>query len=156
MPEFTNWADVIGRYKQLDSLAGGAKEVTSHYILPAEYELEGRLAGVFTVPFSLTNVTAKDLVIDMVRVRAGIGKEKDLQVIKDSIDERIKRLIMGEDVMMVTSDNGTVAGIRGNVGGTVWMSNEDYHPTFGHGDTKEFITDSSQLEDERNARGVFP
>jgi len=40
-------------------------EVNSHYLAPAAQRLDAMLAGWFSVPFSSTNLTAKDLSIDL-------------------------------------------------------------------------------------------
>lgn len=149
------WDEVVGRHKALEGLGAGADDVNSHWILPAQYELESRLAGFFTIPFSTTNLTAKDLVIDMVRVRAAVGKEKDTKPIADRLDARIDALKSGADQMLVSSSDGSINSIQANVGGTVWSTTEDYHATFGHGDFIDFRTDSSQVRDEADDRGDF-
>ena len=149
------WDQVVGRYSSLVALGAGAADVGSHYIVPAQQELESRLAGFFTVPFSTTNMTAQDLVIDMVRVRAAIGKEKDINTFADRLEARIGRLKDGTDFMLVSSSDGSTNPVQANVGGTVWSTTQDFHPTFGHGDFIDFKTDSSQVRGEAEDRGEF-
>jgi len=143
------WSDVIGRYKVLSTL-GGDSEVGSAYIGPAIAEVEGRLSGAYTVPFSDNNVTARDLAIDLVYARAQMSRDGNIsdRVFKN-IDARIERLINGTMTMLTTS--GDVLKSSGQ--GDAWSSTEDYPPTHGVSDIEVSIVSSQQLYDEAIARG---
>lgn len=149
---FVKWDDIVRRYTHLSKLGGGADTLEPAYVVPAEQELHGRLANRFTVPFSSTNLTAVDLVIDMVRVRAGIGKEKAINEVMERLDKRIERLLAGQEAMLVSSNDGSVAAVYAATGEAVWGSDTGYHPTFGHGEVIDFFVDSSRLYDEEQER----
>lgn len=154
MSNYVEWDDVIRRYSQLSRLNRGSVELNDSFIAPAERELDSRLAGFFTVPFSTTNQTAIDLVIDITFYRAGLGKEKDRTVLKKDLDNRINMLKDGEAAMMISSTNGTITA-EFSGGRTPWSDTQDFIPAFGHGPFEEYIVDSSQIESERIARGDF-
>lgn len=155
MEDYVLWDDVILRYSHLDQLGGGSEKVKETYITPAEHELHGRLSSRYTVPFSSTNITAKDLVIELVRIRAGLGKERRMEKVVEAFDLRIARLISGAETMMISSSNGNIASITPDAGNAVWASNADYHPTFGHGDERDFVVSSQMLQDEQDERGIY-
>ncbi|KKK95240.1 hypothetical protein LCGC14_2674820, partial [marine sediment metagenome] len=89
MSNYVQWDDVIRRYSQLTKLNRGSVELNDSFIDPAERELESRLAGFFTVPFSDTNLTAIDIVIDMTFYKAKLEEEKDRATFKKDLDTRI-------------------------------------------------------------------
>jgi len=146
---YIEWDDVVSRYASVNRV-GGAEEVSSAHIVYAESELNGRLSPKFTVPFSSNNFTAKDLSIEMTYVRIGNLNIEDRETLQKSIDDRIQRLLDGEENMMDT--DGAV--LQQSVGGTLWSSSQDYVPTFGHGDTTDFEVDPNLVLDEEAKRGT--
>lgn len=147
------WNDVVLRYKSLKDLTGGAQELHDAYILPAEAEITSRLAGKFTIPFSSNNITAVDLIIDLVRIRGGSYKEKDRSSMLEAFNERIERLLNGTDGMSVIVDSALTTVFAGDqLGASTWSSTEDYEPTFGRGEFEDFLVSSEQIQDEYDAQ----
>ena len=147
MARYVNWDDVVGRYPGIASI-GGADQVGSDYIQYAEVEIEGRLAERYTVPFSDNNLTIRDLVIDLVYVKAGNLSVEDYEQMADRLDKRIERLLEGREAMVTTS--GDI--IQRADEGAAWSSTQDYAPTFGVGDVLDMHPDDTQIEDENDAR----
>ena len=147
MGRYIDWSDVTKRYrgigKDLDST-----EVGSAYIPYAEAEVDGRLASKYTVPFSNNNLTAKDLAIDIVYLKAGNLKVEETEKLQTMIDAKFERLLSSNEVMLTTS--GDV--INQGVAGTVWSTTQNYHPTFGMSHTEYLEVDSSMVSDEEDAR----
>ncbi len=152
---FIQWDVVVKRYTQAARVNRGAEELRDSFIDPAEAELNGRLSGYFTVPFSGTNLTAVDLAIDLTFARMGVMKAKDLTTFITGIDTRIERIKLGKQAMMVSSSNNTVNPVVASDKEGAWSDTKEFHPTFGHGSVEEFIVSSAQVRDERNARGEF-
>ena len=146
------WEEVITRYPRLSSLTGGAEELESSYVLPAEGEVTSRLANKFTIPFSNNNVTAKDLVIDLIRIRGGSYKEKDREDMQERFDKRVERLLTGTDGMVTIVDSLFAVVFAGDGAPSIWSSTEDYPPTFGVGSVEDFLVSSEQIQDEYDAQ----
>ena len=142
---YLEWNDVTNRYGV--STLGDASDVTSTHIVYAENELNSRLAPKFTVPFSDNNLTAKDLSIDLTYLRVGDLKTKEYDAFKKRVDERIARLLKGEE-NMVNDDGSTIQ----SVGGTLWSNTEQYTPVFGFGEVEDFEVDPDLVQDENDAR----
>lgn len=148
MGRYIDWDDVVARYPSI-STVGGALEVNTSYIQYAEAMVDGRLSSKFTIPFSDNNLTVKDLCIEMVYKRAGNLSTKESDKIGAWLEARFKGLLEGDENMITSS--GDI--IQKSTGGLVWSSTENYHPTFGVGNTLSFEVDSSQIEAEEDARG---
>ena len=99
MGRYVEWSDVVDRYSLLDSL-GGAAEVGSTYIQYCEAMVDGKLACLFTPPFSNNNLTVKDLVIDEVFLKASRTRDKTYDKVNESLMERYKGLLGGDSKMV--------------------------------------------------------
>lgn len=149
MGRYIEWDDLVGRYSQINKL-GGAENVGSNFIAYAEGEVDARLACAYTVPFSSspdTPITVKDLAIDFALLKATFGKEKSWDRMKAMLDEKIAMICEGK--ISIVGVDGTAIG---QVGGTIWSSNQTYTPIFGMGDTIDFVVDSDRIDDEDDAR----
>lgn len=145
-----NWKDVNEAYPESAKLAD-ATQADSVHVYFAVSELESRMAQRFTVPFSINNLTAKDLAIDLTMMRLFKYKEpKKYDSLKKAVDERIAALFSGLQ-SMVLADGTTLQ----SVGGTVYSTTEDYHPVFGMSPIELSVVDSQQINDEETDRG-FP
>jgi hypothetical protein len=149
---YINWDDVVGRYSQINK-HGGAADIGSNFIQYAEAEVDARLASCYSVPFvsgvGSTPITVKDLAIDVTYLKATIGaKSKAWDQIKNSVNDRIKMICNGDSQIV-----GPGGDPLAQIAGTIWGSNEDYHPIFGMGDTLDFVVDSDRIDDEDDARG---
>lgn len=154
MGAIIKWDDVVIRYREAEK-ARDSKDADRAYILPAEVELNGWLCTGFAVPFSSTNLTAKDLAIDLAFLRIGVMKIKDRNTFMKSMQERLKRIRSGIECMMVESSNGFITPISADQSRQAWSDTQDFHPTHGHGPFREFEVSSEQLREERIDRGDF-
>ena len=146
MGRYVNWGDIVGRYAALDK-KGGASEVSTSWISPIEFQIDGLLSPEYSAPFSSNNETVKDLCIELAYIRMGNINIKDRKELKDNFMERIKRIKSGSEAMMTSSGDSIVA-----VGDTIWSSTEDYHSVFDLGEVTNWNVDSSQIEDIDNAK----
>lgn len=147
MGRYATWsADVTPRYPRVTTDSRTVGTVESAYLLPAEFELDARLASRFTVPFSSNNQTVRDLVIDMTLLRIGTTKERD-EGLRASVEARIKALLDGTMVMVTTSGDVAAYPASGVINTTA-----DYHPTFGMGDILDMEVDDERIDDEEGAR----
>lgn len=156
----SSWSQATLRYPELDKLAAvSSTSVTSAQILAnqvdlialAEAQVHGRLASRYTTPFSSTNLTARDLVIDTLFVQNIQSREPaKAEIINTSLEARYKSLLSGEAIMTLADGSAMVM-----VGETAWSSTMDYHPVFGMGDVAGMAVGSSQLIDENAERGGF-
>jgi hypothetical protein len=145
------WTDVLARYGELDKLPNGTSpEVQANLILNAEAVVHGRLASRYSVPFSSSNYTARDLCVDQLYVQTQTARQPEkAKAVADSLNARITALLSGA-AQMIASD-GTVASTM--VGDTVWSSTADYHPVFGMGPIEHASVSSAQVYDEAVGRG---
>jgi len=144
MGRYVNWDDVVGRYPELGPY-GDAAAVESSYIHYAETEVDARLGGFYTTPFSSDNLTAQDLTIDLVYTRMYGRQDPDkVKLVRKDIDDRVRDLRDGVRAMVTTS--GTLLTAGG--GSEPWSTTDGYTPVFGVGDIRNFHPDSSQLYDE--------
>lgn len=148
MGRYIEWDDVVNRYSQISNI-GDAGMVDSTYIIYAENFIDSELCPEFTPPFTSTNLTVKDLCIDVTWLKVGYIKSTNIKALKESVMSRIKRLKDGVSCMFFV--DGTVANI--GQGGFVSSNTENYHPVFGMGDIESFSVDSSQIQDEESNRG---
>ena len=146
-----NWSDVTLRYKVLgDYDSTSAQQVK--YIAFAEAELNRRLSSCYAVPFSSTNITARDLVIDIafantVKFR---DNEKYATVMKH-IDKVTKKLCANDASMIY--DDGSLLLPTGTSGSSkVYSSTQNYEPTFDMDDQINQAPSTDMLEDIEDGR----
>lgn len=140
---YTSWDLVKGRYPSAQS--GTAQtSVSSYYISGAEAELDGRVGKVYVTPF-IAPIPGfiSDLATDMAYYKM-VMFQKNAQILKTSIDERIKGLIDGS-IIIVASGTGLASG------NTAWIS-DSYHSVFGHDDPTNWRADWDQLSADINGR----
>ena len=151
MGHYATWSgDVLGRYPLLTRANSDASAANAAWIVPAEVQLESQLARKFSVPLVNTsgNFTVKDIVIDMVWLRAhNPYDDKRAESLRKSINERIDMLLKGKMQMM--GDDGEV--LAKSSGGVVWSNTMNYPPTFDHRHIFEMETSSSMRYDEQQA-----
>lgn len=107
--------------------------------------VNARLGGVYTVPFSSNNATARLLTVDiamyMLRVRSlAPGDSAEL---KDSIDDLIASLVDGGGVM--ATDSGAILSPV-NPGREVWGSHASYKPVFDMRDSEDQRVDPDLID----------
>ena len=120
----------------------------SAFIGPAEVELEGRLGGFFTVPFSTNNLTVRGLAAELAYLKAVLPDDSaKTEQIRDAVDKSIADLIAGRR-QMITSSGETI----GTAGNQPWSSTKEYHPVFNMRDPVDWGPDVDQLDDEEMER----
>lgn len=146
MGRYIDWADVVDRYPVLSNV-GDAVKMDSTHIVPAESEVDARLAPVFTTPFSSDNVTAQDLSIQLVYLRAGYLKDDNWVNFKDYIDERFDRLTDGSEAMLTSS--GDVLSSQDTT--EAYHTHSGYKPIFDLTDVvkQEIDPDLIDAEDDK-------
>jgi hypothetical protein len=150
MGRYIQWDDIIQRYPNV-AAKGGSNQVGSAYLDYAETELEGRLAGAYTIPFSSNNLTIKDLSIDMVYAKSIMYTDtKKAKVILDYLDKRIGELIDGTATMITTSGDAMFTA-----GDAPWSTTKDYHNTFGVIPIEDQNIDTDRIEDEYDERDFY-
>ena len=150
MPLIT-WKDVNDRYPETAKIAD-ATQADSAHVAYAVAEIEGRLSPRFTVPFSLNNLTARDLAIDATAARLYRYRDTEkAESIENHLAERIAALLTGA-ADMITAD-GTV--IDAGIADLIYSTTENYHPVFGMSPPELSVVNSAQIIDEEADRGRF-
>jgi hypothetical protein len=147
MGRYINWADVVDRYPVMANV-GDAVKMDSTHIVPAESEVDARLAPVFTTPFSSDNVTAQDLAIQLVYLRAGYLKDDNWVNYKNYIDERFDRLTDGSEAMLTSS--GSVLSSQDTT--EAYHTHSNYKPIFDLTDVKSQEVDPDLIDAENDKR----
>jgi phage gp36-like protein len=139
MGRYANWADVTGRYKDAATIVG-AEGVGSYYLGAAEAETDGRLAPVYTVPFTPTPELVKDLVVDLTYYKM-IVLRKDGALLKKYIDDRFAAVIAGT-LTLTTSGTALAASATPSA----WGTHTDYHAPFNAGDPITWQRSQAELD----------
>jgi len=150
---YTSYEEVIIRYPMLKSWGKTEIQVNSDLIYYAEMELNGRLASHFTVPFSASHPTVKDLTIDLAYFNSIKTRvPKDAERIHDVVIGRIDDIKEGKEYIY-TGSGTTIKPTPGTA--QIWSNLQDYHPVHTMlGAENEFTRISSErleaLEDVRD------
>lgn len=143
---YITYDDVVIRYPTFASI-GDAVLAASHYISYAEAEVDARLGAAFSPPFDRSNLTVRDLAVDISYLRSIRGKTEEYDALKKSIDERIAALNAGTMVMIAS---GAVLDPPSGA----WSNTQNYHPIFTAAlPIEDMVVDSMQLIDEATERG---
>lgn len=118
-------AELKARYKAFETKKNF--NVSSDAIYYAEKEVEAGLAPAYSVPFSASHPTVKDLCIDMVYARYLRTNEpkKGMQIYK-MVKERIKGIVNGDEPIITGSGYLDPVSSGADLPGS---TTEDYHPT---------------------------
>lgn len=150
---YVDYEEVIIRYPMIKTWAKTEAQVNSDLIYYAETELNSRLASHFSVPFSASHPTVKDLTIDLAYYNAIKTRvPKDAKRIHDVIIGRIDAIKDGKEYIY-TGSNTTITPNPNT--GQVWSNVMDYHPVHSmlgaeHEDTHVSSERLADLEDERD------
>ena len=150
---YATFAELIVRYPVVAKWATNTVDVSSDLIYNAENELNGRFASHFSVPFSASHPTVKDLTLDLSYYNAIKTRvPKDAQRIHDVIIGRINDIKEGKEYIYTGS--GTTIAPNASTD-QVWSNLQDYHPVHSMlGAESPFTHISSErlqdLEDERS------
>lgn len=106
MSRYIEWTDVVDRYKDAGTY-GDEDTIDKGYIVPAEAEVDGRLARMYSVPFVNTPAApdiVRDLCIDLTYIKLTQGKMKTEELQK-SLAARFADILSGK---LEVSVNGTL------------------------------------------------
>lgn len=142
-----NWKDVTTRYPEIGTMNKGSEEVNEAHIPYAVAELESRLGVRYAVPFESTNLTARDLAIDITYIKLARGNSEKVTEVKEHVDELIEALLSGEATML--DESGVVVPMDST---GISSTTENYVPTFGIGGPLLAEVDCTRVEDEEAAR----
>lgn len=139
MGRYANWADVTGRYKDAATIVG-AEGIGSYFLSAAEGETDGRLAGLYSVPFTPTPEVVKDLVVDLTYYKMIILR-KDAALLKDYIDARFSDIISGT---LTLTSSGVALGQSAE--GSAWGTHQGYHAPFNASDPITWARSQAELD----------
>jgi len=146
------YEDVIARYPSVATWGKTETEVNSDLIYYAEMELNSRLSAYYSVPFSASHPTVKDLAIELTYYKALVTKKpKEAEEVRKAILGRLDDLKEGREFIF-TGSNTTIA--PSGQEDEIWSTTQDYHPTHGMLDPANEYTgiDSDWLDDEESER----
>ena len=124
---YISYSDVIQRYPMLKTWSGNSPMLNDE-ITYAEQELNGRMAPNFTVPFSGSHPTVKDLAIDLTYYRAVRLRDPEVaEKFKEGILGRIEDIKAGKEY--IYTDSNTTIAPDAALGEEIWCNLENYHPT---------------------------
>ena len=149
---YTDYEEITIRYPILKTWGKTAPEVNSDLIYYAEMELNGLMATHFSVPFSESHPTVKDLAMDLAYYKAILTKEPlKAKDIHDAILGRIDRIKEGKEFIF-TGSNTTIQ--PNAVGVTIWSNVMSYHPvhTLLDADSEYTYVSSARLADLESER----
>jgi len=150
---YITYAEVIIRYPIIATWTNSQSEVENDLIFYAERELNSRLASHFSVPFSGSHPTIKDIAMDLVYYKALYTKDPaKAKEIKDAVIGRIEDIKEGKEY--IVTDSYTTIAPNKNITQPIWSNQMDYHSVHSMLDAEDTLTriDSdyiSALEDER-------
>lgn len=145
MGRYIAWTDITGRYPDAARKAGDTP-MGSYWLLNAEYEVDGVLAPVYTVPFTPCPPIVQDLCIDLTYFKMMINQPA-AEPVKKYYDERIKMILEGK--MLLTTSGGVLSG---SAGGVAWSSEEGHHTSFGPDDPLNWQVSSQWMQDVDDER----
>ena len=143
---YVNYEEVITRYPIIKTYGKTETEVNSDLIYYSDIELNGMLGSHFSVPFSDSHPTVKDLTIELCYYRAIRTKDpKKAELIHDAVIGRIEKIKKGEE--LIYTGSGTVIYPDASEQ-EVWSTTMDYHPVHSMLDAASPYTqvDSSLLD----------
>lgn len=149
---YATYDDLILRYPAASKWAATPSEVNSGMIGYAENQINGILAGHFTVPFDGAHPTIADLTIDLAYARGMLTRDpKGAKAVMDLVMGRIQDIKDGKEYIYTAS--GTTIYATGG-GASIWSTTGSYHPVHSMLDAEAAHTMISSnyleaLEDER-------
>lgn len=147
MGRYIAWDSVTNRYADAAKIAG-ASEIGSAYLLGAEYEIDARLASLYTTPFTPCPPVVQELCIDLTYYKMTMRQETS-KSIKAYIDERLKAILDGS--MALVNSGGAVLGTLTGVG--PYYSSEGDHSSFGPDSPYNWRVSSEWMATAQDERG---
>jgi len=150
---YITYDELILRYPIIETWNNSQTNVENDLIYYAERELNSRLASHFSVPFSGSHPTVKDLSLDLAYYKAlytkDPGKAKD---IKDAVIGRIEDIKEGKEY--IVTDSYTTIPPNANTTMPIWSTTMDYHPVHSMLGAEDALTgiDSDYIDDLEGER----
>jgi phage gp36-like protein len=144
MGRYITWQDVADSYPDWTKQAS-ANTYGNLWIPRAEDEVDGRLAPVYTVPFSPTPGIVRDLCIDLAYFKLAFASEKG-EKLGEILKDRFDAILAGK--LVLTTSAGAVSKSV-----TAFSTHQDYPTAFGVDDPLNWRVSSAQAFDEQEARG---
>ena len=151
---YITYDELIIRYPIIKTWNGSQSNVENDIIHYAERELNGLFASHFSVPFSGSHPTIKDIAMDLSYYKCLYTKDPEkANQIKDAVIGRIDRIKEGKEYIF--TDSYTTIAPNKDTTMPIWSNQMDYHPVHGMLGAENFLTtvDSdyiNALEDERS------
>lgn len=147
---YATYENVITRYPVLKGWGKTETEVSSDLIYYAEIMLNGMMGTHFSVPFSGSHPTVKDLTIDLAYYKGlMLRDQKKAAEIFDTINGRIEKIKNGEEYIYTGS--GTTI-VPESSAGEIWSNTKDYYPVHGMLDPIDLDIDPDRLDAEESER----
>lgn len=144
MGRYIDWEDVANAYPDWPKTAG-ANTIGNLWIPRAEDEVDGRLAPIYSVPFSPVPGIVRDLCIDMAYFKLAFASDKG-KALGDLLEKRFEAILEGK--IMITTSAG-----RLDTGERTWSTHQDYPTQFGVDNPLNWQVSSAWATDEQEARG---
>jgi hypothetical protein len=151
---YVSYAEVVGRYPILEKWAETEMAVTSDLIYYAEMRLNSLMAPAFSVPFSGSHPTVKDLTIDLAYHRAMLTHDAEgAEAFEKAVLGRIDRIKDGKEYIYTESYTVIKPEAQGDEA-AIWSNTKDYHPvhTMLGAEHEDTIISSERLEDLEDVR----
>ena len=144
MGRYINWDDVANSYPDWAKTAS-ANSAGNLWIPRAEDEVDGRLAPVYSVPFTPVPGVVRDLCIDLAYYKLAFASEKGKELGK-ILDARFKSILEGK--LLITNSLG-----RMDTGERSWSTHQAYPTQFGVDSDVNWQVSSAWAADQQEARG---
>lgn len=150
---YVTYSDCVARYPALKQWHDENETMVNSYLIHhAEQEINGRLAPVYTVPFSDNVETVKDLCIDLVYLKGLYSRDYEAaELLEKAFNKRIERILDGKEAIITTT--GVILDVDLE-GLDIWSNTKDYHPVHSMLDADSPYTgiDSDLLDAEEDER----
>jgi len=147
MGRYIKWDDVVSRYKRYGDVVC-AEESEEDFIVYAESYVESGLGKSFLLPLESSNVTVRDLCIDVAFAKVLRFKDSEKAgMMFSAVDSYISSLVKGDKVLLST--DGSVIH---KVSGLAYSSDMEFSPVFGLGEIENFGVDPDRLSEEESKR----
>lgn len=107
-----------------------SSEISTHWMPYGALRVNEKFGGIFTMPFSSNNYSARELSIDFayLGILLRTRQQDDSKELKKDLDERVKDMLKNNTPMIL--DDGTAYFADGSTLTSAWSTTQDYKNTF--------------------------
>lgn len=137
------------QFSQVYSARGvSVEEINSYWLFYGAGRVNEEFGGVFTVPFSSNNWTARDLNIHFayLGILERTLNQEDSEELRESIMSRVTDITSGGKAMLL-DDGTTIQADKLNLD-DAWSDTMDYKPTFDMRDAADQRIDPDRIEND--------